>query len=160
MTNKRKVSIPDNIIKQYPSISLSPSSSSSNTSNSIYNNTSVTMIDPFSGKGIPISIECNNYSPSKLPVYENNYILAILILVWYGSAIITITSTKEIMNRIQFPFMLCTTQFLCASILSGLYTWLTKTYKPCSSTFSNTVNTISLAYTLGFILTNFAFSKG
>ena len=83
-----------------------------------------------------------------------------LVLVWYGAAVITITSSKEIMNRIRFPYFLCTIQFLFAAILTNLYMRYTGQDRIVPSHITSMIYRISASYTLGFILTNWAFSIG
>lgn len=91
---------------------------------------------------------------------ESIYILPLLVFIWYITAIITITSTKEIMNRFEFPFLLCSIQFFFSSILSCMYIWLSSSSRAIPSIGVALIYRISFTYTLGFIFTNFAFSKG
>lgn len=82
-----------------------------------------------------------------------------LVLLWYMSAVMTVTTSKKIMNLVGLPYLLCTTQFLVASFLTFLYTacW-SKNLKPLQSTISTLVYQVSTSYTLGFVFTNVAFS--
>ncbi len=91
---------------------------------------------------------------------RNSVIVTVLVAIWYVSAVITITTSKEIMNSIKFPFFLCTTQFLFASILSTAYLKISGAYIPMQSSISTLVIQISVGYTFGFVLTNIAFSIG
>jgi solute carrier family 35 protein E1 len=91
---------------------------------------------------------------------KNGITVALLVSVWYVTAVITITSTKEIMNRLKFPFLLSSVQFIFASALSGLYLYFSKTYVSIPSSLSLLIFQISASYTFGFILTNSAFSIG
>lgn len=93
---------------------------------------------------------------------HNLVVLIALVLVWYCGAVITITTTKVIMNATKLPFLLCTVQFVFASVLANLYIRLTKpgVANPLPSGISSIVFQISVSYTFGFILTNIAFSIG
>ena len=82
------------------------------------------------------------------------------ICVWYVSAIVTITTTKELMLQFQFPYLLCTSQFLFASALSNIYMIVTKRHKPALADLRYMLNSVSATYTLGFVFTNIAFSLG
>ncbi len=90
-------------------------------------------------------------------------IILVLVLIWYSAAVVTITSTKVLMNAFQLPFLLCTVQFIFASILTSIYIRYTH---PSSLGASHPpgvnmlVFQIAISYTLGFILTNSAFSIG
>eukprot|EP01040_Poterioochromonas_malhamensis_P011001 gene11001-11988_t len=81
-----------------------------------------------------------------------------LVFIWYFTAVITITTSKEIMNRFQLPFLLCTIQFSFASILTYVYLTFTGQYKHLTGHIYHFIYQISGSYTLGFILTNWAFS--
>ena len=87
-------------------------------------------------------------------------VTGLLVCLWYSTAVITITTSKEVMNRVQFPFLLCSVQFIFAGGLSWLYLNYSGTLKSASSQIVNYIYQISLSYTLGFILTNWAFSIG
>lgn len=123
--------------------------------------------DPYFGRRPSLEFNIDN---SNIPVIssgktsaitsESIYILPLLVFIWYITAIITITSTKEIMNRFEFPFLLCSIQFFFSSILSCLYIWLSSSSRAIPSIGVALIYRISFTYTLGFIFTNFAFSKG
>ncbi len=116
---------------------------------------------------------------------EKLIMLIALVLIWYCGAVVTITTSKEIMNHIKLPFFLCCVQFSSAAF----FTWLYLTYgsnllayivtgktskllenSNTSATSLNmpliqlppslslTVFSIATSYTFGFILTNTAFS--
>ena len=91
---------------------------------------------------------------------RNSVIVTGLVVVWYLSAVVTITTSKEIMNSIKFPFFLCTTQFIFASIISSAYLKISGAYIPMHANINSLVFQISVGYTFGFILTNSAFSIG
>jgi solute carrier family 35, member E1 len=93
-----------------------------------------------------------------------------LAALWYGSAVICIISSKSAMLICPSPFLLCTTQFITASIFCSLFYQLMNPGKSgtvaelrAAASSSNKsrlqlVVLISVCYTLGFILTNVAFS--
>lgn len=109
------------------------------------------MIDPFSTQRTGSA----NHVANK-PVLE----MIALVAAWYLCAIVTITSTKELMNRVRFPFALCLSQFFFASVLSYCYLRWSKTFRMVPAAAKSIVIQIALSYTLGFILTNVAFSLG
>ena len=123
--------------------------------------------DPFSGVRVAtdeiLTKEMGQRSPNasnKKIVFHNTVELIVLALIWYLCAIITITSTKELMNRVQLPFLLCTSQFIFASALTFMYLKFSNMYKPIPPEAQKVVYQISATYTLGFVLTNVAFSLG
>lgn len=162
MANKRKVdnhslcssSIYDGSLSITPSSSIQPSGLSFNA-------------DPYFGRRPSLEFNTDN---NNIPLIssgktsgitsESIYILPLLVFIWYITAIITITSTKEIMNRFEFPFLLCSIQFFFSSILSFMYIWLSSSSRTIPSIGVALIYRISFTYTLGFIFTNFAFSKG
>mmetsp|Transcript_31676 Transcript_31676/g.69786 ORF Transcript_31676/g.69786 Transcript_31676/m.69786 type:complete len:342 (-) Transcript_31676:60-1085(-) len=86
------------------------------------------------------------------------YVLPLLVFTWYSSAIVSITTTKELMNRVPLPFLLCTTQFLIASASSLVYLLFTRQYKAVPPEVQAVVMQIATSYTFGFVSTNIAFS--
>ena len=65
------------------------------------------------------------------------------------------------MNELPLPFLLCTSQFLIASIIVGFYSkYVSGSYKKIQPSAKALVYQISLSYTFGFIFTNTAFSLG
>lgn len=90
----------------------------------------------------------------------------ILVIIWYSSALISVTSSKQIMNRCRLPFLLCSVQFICAACITKLYLYLSKSNtaaavsKPLSQQVQSILFQISASYTFGFVLTNCAFSIG
>lgn len=117
------------------------------------------VVDPFSG------LQSANVSPKIVqsvcpPWIRFNLELVTLVVVWYMCAICTITTTKEIMNRFQFPFLLCFSQFSFASVLTYLYLKWSQRYKGVSIEARGVVVQIAVTYTLGFVFTNIAFSLG
>lgn len=91
---------------------------------------------------------------------QNSFIVTLLVITWYVSAVVAVTTSKEIMNNIKFPFFLCTTQFTFASILSAAYLKLSGSFVPLQTSINSLVIQISVGYTFGFVLTNIAFSIG
>jgi hypothetical protein len=94
-----------------------------------------------------------------LKLAKKEHVLPLLILIWYGSASVAITSSKRTM-MLPMPFLLCVSQFAVASVMVGLYARYTRSLKPLHSSTRVTVFQISVSYTLGFIFTNVAFSLG
>ena len=65
------------------------------------------------------------------------------------------------MNELPLPFLLCTSQFLVATIVLGFYSRvITRSYKKIQPSARILVYQIALSYTFGFIFTNTAFSLG
>lgn len=87
-------------------------------------------------------------------------VLFVLVAIWYSTAVVAITTSKEIMNRARFPFLLCTIQFFFATAITYIYLYLTKSIKTISPAINNILYQISFSYTLGFVFTNTAFSMG
>ena len=93
-----------------------------------------------------------------------------LVTLWYGSAVLCILSSKSAMLMCPAPFLLCTTQFITASVFcvifyhfsnpgkAGVIAELMSSRKSANKTEFQMVVLISFCYTLGFILTNMAFS--
>jgi drug/metabolite transporter (DMT)-like permease len=80
-----------------------------------------------------------------------------IVLGWYGSAVIAVLSSKVIMIHFPFPFFLCFSQFLFASLITTLLNYLNHS-KPLSSQFTFYLYHIGVSYTFGFIFTNISFS--
>lgn len=119
------------------------------------------VVDPFSGLRPRTPDATAKTSPAFWsPSIYCNVELVVLISVWYMCAICTITTTKEVMNRFQFPFLLCCSQFTFASVLSYAYLLWSNRYKAVSPEASSVVLQIAATYTLGFVFTNIAFSLG
>ena len=64
----------------------------------------------------------NDDDDNKKKSFKNFALVPIMIVVWYSTAIVSITSSKKIMNIIKLPFMLCTSQFLLAYLITSLIT--------------------------------------
>lgn len=112
------------------------------------------MIDPFSAQKTGVAISAGDVNG------RSTWEMVTLVAAWYLCAVVTITSTKELMNRVRLPFLLCLSQFLFASLLSYAYLRWSKTLRVVPTTAKSVVIQIALSYTLGFILTNIAFSMG
>lgn len=95
---------------------------------------------------------------------NNLTITIVLVIIWYSSALISVTSSKQIMNRCRLPFLLCSVQFICAACFTKLYLYISKSNsivsKPMSQQVQSILLQISASYTFGFVLTNCAFSIG
>ena len=91
-----------------------------------------------------------------------------LVLVWYTFAVAAITTSKMMMNMAPLPYLLCTSQFLCA--LGAMRLLHSLGDEPTGSPrqahvapsllpkFNALLTQIALSYTFGFIFTNMAFS--
>jgi len=110
-------------------------------------------LDPFSGRISDGDVKKEAPQPS-----SSTCMLLIFVSIWYGSAIIAITATKEIMNRIQFPFLLCVVQFTVASASSYIYLKYSNQYKSVPSELAMVVSKVATSYTFGFVTTNVSFS--
>lgn len=83
-----------------------------------------------------------------------------LVSVWYIFAVLAVTSSKEIMNRVPFPFLLCTVQFGFASVLSNLFLKYYNLQQEIPETVHHYLHKISFTYTVAFVLTNWGFQIG
>jgi hypothetical protein len=113
------------------------------------------VVDPFSG------VQARSQSATSVTSSQTSTVqLVILALIWYSCAVVTITTSKELMIRAQLPYMLCFCQFFFASVLSYAYLYTMKQMKGVPSEAQSRVLQISGTYTAGFVLTNIAFSLG
>jgi solute carrier family 35, member E1 len=85
------------------------------------------------------------------------FVLAAIVFGWYTTAIVSITTSKQILNEISLPFSLCFSQFLCASIITRIPLLFFQS-KPIERKYRFLVFQIAVSYSLGFIFTNVAFS--
>ena len=83
----------------------------------------------------------------------------LLVFCWYTAAVVSITTSKKVMNIVPLPFLLCTSQFLSAWILTRVVGNMMSVYKPLQPSCRPLVYKIAVAFSLGFILTNCAFSR-
>jgi hypothetical protein len=113
----------------------------------------IRFVDPYQGKigGEVGAAKGDSASP---------YVLLTLVVVWYGCSVVTITTSKELMLISQLPYLLCFCQFLFASALSYVYLAWSKRLKAIQAETRSAVIKICVSYTLGFVLTNIAFSIG
>ena len=91
---------------------------------------------------------------------RNNVTLAIIIIVWYFGALASVTTTKMLMNEARLPSLLCCSQFFFASIFSYGYLQFNRSFRPLHFSIVNIIYQITATYTIGFVLTNSAFSIG
>lgn len=88
--------------------------------------------------------------------------VAVLVALWYSSAVVCIITSKAAMMMCSVPFVLCTSQFITAAFLStAIYYYQQlgkKMQQQDKQEISNMVVITSVCYTLGFVLTNIAFS--
>ena len=82
-----------------------------------------------------------------------------LVFIWYFTAIFSITTSKAILMSCPYPYILCLCQCFVAYIVSMYISTTTKSYKALSGPSAFLVVSVGLTYTLGFVLTNMAFSK-
>lgn len=83
--------------------------------------------------------------------------ILILVVLWYGTSILAITTSKLSMEIARVPFCLCLTQCLTATFISFAcrkYMGVAREVGQESSMLWKT----SMTYTLGFIFTNLGFS--
>ena len=97
--------------------------------------------------------------------FKNFGLVPIMVLVWYITAIGSITTSKKVMNLVPFPFMLCTAQFGIASVITSFISKYTMSRKFMEKGLTllqpqaqQIVYRIAISYTFGFIFTNIAFS--
>ena len=112
-------------------------------------------VDPFSAQKVGTS---DASTPATRAPIDLQVVL--LVVVWYFCAVVTITTTKEVMNRVRLPYLLCLSQFAFASVLSFGFLQYTEKLKAIPPAVQGVIVQIAASYTLGFILTNIAFSLG
>lgn len=96
--------------------------------------------------------------------------LWLLVLTWYGSAAVAVTSSRYILRETGLPFCLSATQYILSTLMSylilkHLLPWLSDgSYKAMIKDYSydkpegKLIRSIALTYTLGFVLTNISLS--
>ena len=84
----------------------------------------------------------------------------ILVVLWYSAAIIAITSSKILLTKLSFPYFLCCTQFMTASISTHIYLSYNAKFKTLPVSYHTYIRLVGISYTLGFIFTNLSFSLG
>lgn len=112
-----------------------------------------------------------NSSPTISPLRESNLTPAaasklsltqsvlFLVFVWYLTAVFSVTTSKTILNHKPYPHVLCLCQFMVAYYVSTTLANYHTTFKSVSEASMLLVISIGVTYSLGFILTNMAFSK-
>jgi drug/metabolite transporter (DMT)-like permease len=100
----------------------------------------------------------------------NSAPLWFLVLLWYGSAALAVTSSRYILRETGLPFCLSAAQYILSTIISYIMLkfilpWLTNgSYKAMIKDYSydkpegKLIRSIALTYTLGFVLTNISLS--
>eukprot|EP00746_Dinoflagellata_sp_MGD_P168074 gnl/MRDRNA2_/MRDRNA2_99222_c0_seq1.p1 gnl/MRDRNA2_/MRDRNA2_99222_c0~~gnl/MRDRNA2_/MRDRNA2_99222_c0_seq1.p1 ORF type:complete len:338 (+),score=41.52 gnl/MRDRNA2_/MRDRNA2_99222_c0_seq1:120-1133(+) len=83
--------------------------------------------------------------------------VGIYIILWYGTAILAITTSKLSMQMAPIPFCLCLMQCLTATFISGVVRLFTEVPRGIGEESSILWKT-SVTYTFGFIFTNLGFS--
>lgn len=94
-----------------------------------------------------------SYDTSKM---DNYAYLSGVITLWYSSSIITIISTKVIMNIFQFPYFLGCFQFFVASFISLSYLYVFKLRKSNYFSLLTLHLKITLSYAIGILIFNVA----
>jgi len=94
----------------------------------------------------------------------------VLVLLWYASATVAVTSSREVLASTKLPFCLSAAQFLISTFLTRTFLryalpWATDgRYRPQLRDLPSDrperrlVRSIALTYTLGFVFTNVALS--
>ena len=82
-----------------------------------------------------------------------------LVFIWYFTSIFSITTSKAILLNRPYPYVLCLCQCVVAYGISFCISTSTKSYKALNGSSMFLVISVGVTYTLGFILTNMAFSK-
>lgn len=86
-------------------------------------------------------------------------ITIVLVILWYSSSILAITTSKMTMQAAPVPLVLCSAQFAIAAIISGAVLTLGETgTKMSNGQEGSMLAGISITYTLGVFFTNFVFS--
>jgi len=82
----------------------------------------------------------------------------VLIVLWYTSSMLAITTSKLTMQAAKVPLVLCSVQFLSATLIAG--GTLVVQGLPCGLPGKERAMLVgvSVTYTLGFFFTNLAFS--
>jgi len=86
-------------------------------------------------------------------------ITIVLVILWYSSSMLAITTSKMTMQAAPVPLVLCSAQFAIAAIISGAVLTLGETgTKMSNGQEGSMLAGISITYTLGVFFTNFVFS--
>lgn len=86
--------------------------------------------------------------------------LIFLVIVWYSTAIVAISSSKGFLSVVPAPLTLCLCQFSFSFVITYCAKKKQKTNIVMSPSFQRLIWMISLSYTLGFLFTNYSFSIG
>eukprot|EP00927_Polykrikos_kofoidii_P051951 TRINITY_DN45725_c0_g1_i1.p1 TRINITY_DN45725_c0_g1~~TRINITY_DN45725_c0_g1_i1.p1 ORF type:complete len:360 (-),score=47.51 TRINITY_DN45725_c0_g1_i1:98-1111(-) len=89
---------------------------------------------------------------------SGDFFTFILFFFWCVTSMLAITTSKVTMQALKVPLVLCSAQFLVATIVSNCVLTVTGMPKGMSRTEGTVLAGTSLTYTLGFFLTNLAFS--
>uniref|UniRef100_A0A7S4UZ91 Sugar phosphate transporter domain-containing protein n=1 Tax=Alexandrium monilatum TaxID=311494 RepID=A0A7S4UZ91_9DINO len=82
----------------------------------------------------------------------------VLVVLWYTSSMLAITTSKLTMEAAKVPLMLCSAQFLSAALISGGTLALQGLRPGLPGGEAKVLAGIAVTYTLGFFFTNLAFS--
>lgn len=98
-------------------------------------------------------------SPTKPQSSSNGMAITILyIILWYTTSMMAITTSKLTMQAAKVPLVLCSVQFLCATVVSGTVLALQGLPLRLPGKEAKVLGATSFTYTLGFFFTNLAFS--
>ncbi|KAJ8599431.1 hypothetical protein CTAYLR_007994 [Chrysophaeum taylorii] len=85
--------------------------------------------------------------------------LILLVVAWYGSSVLAITTSKMCMQMAEVPLLLCACQFLTATC--GSWSMLSASNGALRLTRNSETRAVAktaAAYAMGFLLTNLAFA--
>ena len=115
---------------------------------------------PRSGESMP-DLEFGAYAAPPPARTTASGALPLLVALWYGSSCLAITTSKLCMERARVPFVLCACQFGAATLLTKALLVLEDRRKPAAAGGGRAVGAVArvaASYTVGFALTNTAFS--
>ena len=115
---------------------------------------------PRSGESMP-DLEFGAYAAPPPARTTASGALPLLVVLWYGSSCLAITTSKLCMERARVPFVLCACQFGAATLLTKALLVLEDRRKPAAAGGGRAVGAVArvaASYTVGFALTNTAFS--
>jgi len=93
-----------------------------------------------------------------MPPNASAVVTVLLVIGWYATSMVAITTSKLTMEAARVPLVLCSVQFLSATLLSGAAMALQGTPRRFPGKEFTLLGGVSSTYTLGFFFTNLAFS--
>lgn len=85
-------------------------------------------------------------------------VTVLLVALWYASSMLAITTSKLTMQAAKVPLVLCSVQFVSATLISGSTLLLQALPPRLPRKEGLLLGGVSVTYTLGFFFTNLAFS--